>query len=82
MIEFPCTFPLKIIFQNEPGASSELLAIVRHHYPDIQEDAIQLQLSQNGKFASITATVQAQSQSTLDALYSELNQHAHIKMVL
>lgn len=82
MIEFPCDFPIKIIFKNEPGAQDELLAIVRHHHPDITENAISIQPSQNGNFVSITVTVHAKDQASLDHLYRELTQHAQIKMVL
>lgn len=82
MIEFPCDFPIKIIFKNEPGAQDELLAIVRRHHGDISESAISTQLSQNENFISITATVHAKDQSSLDELYRALTQHPHTKMVL
>ena len=82
MIEFPCDFPIKIIFKNEPGAQDELLAIVRRHHPEIPDSAFAFLSSQNGNFVSITAVVHAQNQTSLDDLYRELTQNPHIKMVL
>ncbi len=82
MIEFPCDFPIKIIFKNEPGAQDELLAIVRRHHPELADSAFVFQPSQNGNFVSITAVVHAQNQASLDLLYRELTQNTHIKMVL
>ncbi len=82
MIEFPCDFPIKIIFKNEPGAADELLTIVRRHHPNLASDAIKQQSSKLENYASITATVEAQNQDSLDLLYRELTKHVHVKMVL
>ena len=82
MIEFPCQFPIKIMFKNQPNTGDELLAIVRRHHPELLDTAIQQQTSQNGNYCSITATVEAKNQEALDALYLELTQHPNIKMVL
>ena len=82
MIDFPCHFPIKIIFKNEPGAQDALLAIVRHHHPDILEDAFVMHPSQNGNYISLTATVLAQNQASLDNLYRDLTQNPYTKMVL
>lgn len=82
MIEFPCDFPIKVIFKNDPGARDELLAIIRRHHPEITDHAFSFQPSQNGNFVSITATVRARDQTSLDLLYRELTQNHHIKMVL
>jgi putative lipoic acid-binding regulatory protein len=82
MITFPCHFPIKIIFNNVPGAEEALLAIVRDHYPDLTDSAIKLKPSENGQYVSLTVTVVAQDQASLDMLYRQLTQHPHIKMVL
>lgn len=82
MIDFPTDFPIKIIFENVPGAIDELLDIVRQHHPELSTDAIRQQVSKKGTYLSITTTVLAQDQASLDALYRELTQHPHIKMVL
>ena len=82
MIEFPCDFPIKIIFKNEPGAQDELLEIVRRYHPHIPDSAFSFKPSQDRNFVSITATVHAKNQASLDDLYRELTKNPHIKMVL
>lgn len=82
MIEFPCEFPIKIMFTNHPGVLDELLQIVRRHHPELTDDAIRQKLSKENTYCAMTATVMAQSQTALDALYLELTQHPHTKMVL
>jgi uncharacterized protein len=58
------------------------VAIVRRHVEDLREGAIQAKESRNGKYVSITVTVQAQSQRQLDSLYTELSGHERVLMVL
>lgn len=82
MIEYPCQFPIKIMFKNQPNTADELLAIVRRHHPELLETAIQQQTSKHSNYGSITVTVEAKNQEALDALYMELTQHPNIKMVL
>jgi len=82
MIEFPCDFPIKIIFKNIDNAAGDLISIVRRHHPELLDTEIKQQNSNKGNYSSMTVNVQAKSQETLDALYQELTQHPHIKMVL
>lgn len=82
MIEFPCEFPIKIIYKNEPGARGELMAILHRHYPDLSTEAVKLQPSKDGNFISMTARVIARDQESLNLLYYELTRHPLIKMVL
>lgn len=82
MIDFPCDFPIKIIFNNVPGAKEEIVDILNRHHPELTESAIKLQLSQNGSYASITVSVTAKDQASLNQLYQDLTQNSHTKMVL
>jgi putative lipoic acid-binding regulatory protein len=82
MIEFPCDFPLKIVFDNLPGVEDSLLDIIRHFYPELSIDAIKRQPSKNGNYIAMTAVIRAMDQSTLDSVYRKLTQHCHTKMVL
>jgi len=82
MIEFPCQFPIKIIFNNQPGVADELLAIIHRHHPELINTPIKQKLSQNQRYLSFTAEVMAQSQEQLDALYRELTKNPAVKMVL
>ena len=59
-----------------------VIAILNQHVPDLGECAIVSKLSTGGKFESITATINAQSQEQLDAIYRALTQDPNILMVL
>lgn len=82
LMQFPCDFPLKIIGKNSDEFLNDINEIVRKHFPIAIEVTIQSNMSQQGNFLAITATVRAYDQATLDALYQELTKHPDIKMVL
>jgi len=82
LLKFPCEFPIKIM-----GLASEefdLLAvtIVRRHTPDLAEGAVKTRPSKNGKYISVTVTIQATSRAQLDAIYEELTACEHVLMAL
>lgn len=82
LLKFPCQFPIKIIGSKTSRFATEITAIVKKHFPDTPDEAIRFQESQRGNFLSITATVYAHSQESIDTLYRELTKHPDIKMVL
>ncbi len=82
LLNFPCDFPIKIIGKNKPGFKQEIVDIIREHYPSTQDQAITNQESHNGNYLSITATIIARDQASLDALYHDLTAHPDIRMVL
>lgn len=82
LMTFPCHFPIKIIGKKTPHFLEEISTIVRTHFPDTRDEAIEEQDSQRSNYSSITATIYASDQATLDKLYYELTKHPDIKMVL
>ena len=56
--------------------------IVIRHVGDINEGAVAVRASRNGKYVSVTVTFEAQGQDQLDGLYRELSGHESILMVL
>ncbi|MDP3704289.1 MAG: DUF493 domain-containing protein [Legionellaceae bacterium] len=82
LMQFPCDFPLKIIGKNSDQFLNEICEIIRNYFPIDAETAIQHNMSQQGNYMAITATVRAHDQATLDAMYQELTKHPDIKMVL
>ncbi len=81
-MDFPCLFPIKIVFQNVPGVEENLLAVLRRHYPDINEETLKRNLSKNGSYIAMTIEIYALDQVSLDQLYLELTQQPHVNMVL
>lgn len=82
LLEFPCDFPIKIMGDNCEEFEAEIIHIVRQHAPDLGEGAIRQRKSGKGNYLAITATIRAESQSQLDALYRELTACKLTKMVL
>ncbi len=81
-LEFPCRFPVKTIGKNTGNFEEIVVAIVRRHVPDLQDEEISSRLSRDGKYLSVTTTFIATSQEQLDDLYYELSRHELVMMVL
>ena len=56
--------------------------IVQRHAPDFHPETIEMRTSKNGRYLSLTVTINAKSREQLDALYSELSKHPMVMMVL
>jgi putative lipoic acid-binding regulatory protein len=55
---------------------------VRQHAPDFDPSTVELRLSKEGTYLSVTATVNAVSRAQLDELYRALTSHPLVKVVL
>ena len=81
-IEFPCNFPIKAMGLASYDLELIVFEIVTQHAPDTTKSAVKKRESSNGKYISITVTVNAQSQTQLDAIYQALTNHEHVMMAL
>lgn len=82
VLAFPTAFPIKIMGRREGGFTKDVIAIVLRHAPDFMPGTIETRPSREGKYISLTATVNATSREQLDALYQELCDHPSVVMVL
>lgn len=82
LFEFPCQFPIKAMGKNIADFDSIVLTIVREHVADIREGAIKSKLSKEGKFISVTVTIEATSKKQLDAIYQGLTDCPDVMMSL
>jgi putative lipoic acid-binding regulatory protein len=81
-LAFPTEFPIKIMGRREAGFTKAVIEIVTRHAPDFMPGTLETRPSREGKYVSLTATVNATSQEQLDALYRELCDHPSVVMVL
>ena len=81
-LAFPTAFPIKIMGRRESGFTKAVIGIVFRHAPDFIPGSIETRPSREGKYISLTATVNATSREQLDALYQELCDHPSVVMVL
>jgi len=82
LLDFPTAFPIKVMGRREGGFTKAVIEIVLRHAPDFMPGTIETRPSKEGKYISLTATVNATSREQLDALYQELCDHPSVVMVL
>jgi putative lipoic acid-binding regulatory protein len=82
LMEFPCTFPVKIIGITSSSFLNEIKKIILKHFPDFSDADLTSKISQKNNYLAITVKVLAQNQAMLDAFYQEITRHPDIKMVL
>lgn len=79
---FPCDFPIKVFGLANETFETVVLTIIRKHAPDLSETAITTKQSKDGKYLSITITVNAKSKEHVDNIYLELTASEHVIMAL
>ena len=82
LLEFPCDFPIKVMGEDSPEFRATAIALIESHTGPLEADRIQTALSRNGRFVSITVTVEAQSKDQLDDIYRDVSGHPSILMAL
>ena len=82
LLTFPCSFPMKVMGRREDGFAQLVCDIVMKHAPDFDPATREMRSSKQGRYLSLTVTIQAKSREQLDALYSELSGHPAVIMVL
>ena len=66
LLEFPCSFPIKIMGRTEDGFAQLMLDIVLRHVPDFDSSTMEMRASREGKYLSLTCVVNATSREQLD----------------
>src|SRR5262245_3181255 len=82
LLTFPTVFPIKIMGRREDGFAQTMSDIVLKHAPDFHPQTMEMRSSKNGRYLSLTVTINARSRDQLDGLYSELSKHPMVVMVL
>ena len=82
LLAFPTAFPIKIMGRREGGFTAAVIEIVLKHAPDFVPGTLESRPSRQGKYLSLTATINAVSREQLDGLYRELCDHPGVVMVL
>ncbi|NNC78195.1 MAG: DUF493 domain-containing protein [Woeseiaceae bacterium] len=82
LLEFPCEFPIKMMGKDTDEFHATARALVEKHTGPLDDTRIQTAQSRNGRFVSITVTVEAVSQQQLDAIYTDVSAHEAVLMAL
>ena len=82
LLQFPMDFPVKVMGKRTDDFADAIVAIVRQHAPGFDPATLEMRVSRNGNYLSVTATIRAESRPQLDALYRELTSHPLVSVVL
>ncbi len=82
LFAFPCDFPIKVMGLRQHGFAQAILEVIKQHSPDYDPATVEMRSSREGKYLSLTITVNATSQEQLDNLYRDLCDHSMVSMVL
>ena len=82
LLEFPCDFPIKMMGRDNDDFHAAARMIVEQHAGPVDDNAVRTAPSRNGRFISITITIEARSQAQLDAIYLDLSAHDDVLIAL
>lgn len=82
LLVFPTEFPIKVMGKTQDDFARTVLAIVQRHAPDFPAERVEMRGSREGRYVSLTFTINATSREQLDRLYRELSEHPMVSMVL
>ena len=82
LFEFPCQFPIKAMGKAEGKFDLLVIDLIRQYVDELSLDAVKMRPSKNGKYLSVTVTIEAKSQQQLDDIYQQLSDHPRVLMAL
>ncbi len=82
ILEFPCDWPVKAFGPGTEAFELAVVAIVRRHVSDLNENAVTTRPSRAGKYSAVTVNIRAESRAQLEAIYTDLRAHPDVVMVL
>lgn len=82
LLQFPCEFVIKAFGLASNEFETEVLTIIRHHVPDLREDALRTRASKDGKYLALTITCTVESREQIDNIYRELSANPLVLMAL
>jgi putative lipoic acid-binding regulatory protein len=82
IMEFPCSFSIKAMGLATPDFATTVEDIVGRHTPSSDENRVTTRPSKEGKYLSVTVTIEANSREQLDAIYQDLSANEQVLMSL
>ncbi|MEZ5564619.1 MAG: DUF493 domain-containing protein [Gammaproteobacteria bacterium] len=82
LLEFPCSFPLKVMGNNQPDFEQFVVEIVRTHTGSTTLDQVSSRPSRNARYLAVTVTFTATSKAQLDDIYRALSGSERVLFLL
>jgi putative lipoic acid-binding regulatory protein len=81
-IEFPCSYPIKVLGRAGPDFEAVINAVFEHHAPGFDRTLTQHRPSKGGTFLSLTLVIEAKGPEQLAALHQDLMATGRVSMVI
>ena len=80
--EFPCAYQIKAMGHDDGDFRELVIEIIERHVAKIAPQQISCRPSRNGKYLSVSVSIEARSREHLDAIYDDLTAHQKVLMRL
>lgn len=80
LMEFPASFPFKVVGEADPLLADKVVAVVQKHVPGDYSPTSKV--SSKGTYNSVTIRVTVQNKDEIETLYKELAAITGVKRVL
>ena len=81
-IEYPCSFPIKVMGKTVPEFAQTLTNVVLEHDPNFDPATLEIRPSPKGNYTSLTFFIWATSREQLDTIYKAVHGHPLVSFVL
>jgi len=82
LIEYPSSFPIKVMGANVDGFAQAIVELAQRHDPSFDPATVEMRPSSGGNYLGLTITITATSREQLDELYRTLSTHPMVKYTL
>ncbi len=82
LIEYPCSFPIKVMGARVDGFAEAMVQVARQFDPEFDPATLEMRPSKAGNYLSVTLTIHATSREQLDNMYLALTSHPMVKIAL
>lgn len=79
---FPCRFPIKAMGRADSDFEALVLDLVGQHVEGLDASDLHVRRSREGRWVSVTITIEARSRQQLDAIYTALSAHERVRWAL
>lgn len=81
-IEFPCAYPIKVMGSACVEFREHVLNVMVRHDESLDIDEVKIRDSRNGRYQSLTVVISARGEEHLEAIFRDLKESPHVRMVL
>ncbi len=81
-LQFPCTYPIKVMVRADPGVRDQVDQIIEQHAGPVDQGTVTERPSAQNRFIGITYVIQATSEAQIASLFEALRLCPQVLLVL